>query len=135
MATFAFTLRTPLATVFEGDVDVVRLKTDLGLMEILPEHATLVGTILFSRVSIWQDGKEVVYLVRQGSVSVDESGVARVACLIADPVESLDVQSIENYLRSLTEMLDGERELNDYQKTFLQEQRAALEESLRSVNA
>lgn len=130
MATFAFSLRTPLNTIFEGDVDAVRLKTDLGQMEILPDHATLAGTILFSRVNIHSGGVEQVYIIRQGSVSVDSQGVVRVTALDAQEAESLSVKSVEEYLLYLNKQLSGEQQLNDYQKKFLSEQRSALEETL-----
>lgn len=133
MAMFTFSLRTPLKTVFEGEVDAVHLKTDLGRMEVLPDHATLVGTILFSRVSVQSGGNEQVYVIRQGSVSVDAQGVVRVTALDAQEAETLSVQSVEDYLSYLNKQLSGEQELNDYQKKFLAEQRAALEESLSTM--
>jgi F0F1-type ATP synthase epsilon subunit len=133
VTTFTFSLRSPLETVFEGQVENVRLKTDLGMMEILPDHASLVGTILYSQVAVRHDGTEENFIIRQGSVSVDEQGVARITALNVEKESSLSVTSIEEYLVYINEQLTGERTLNDYQVKFLGEQRAALEESLKDI--
>jgi F0F1-type ATP synthase epsilon subunit len=133
MATLTFSLRTPLQTVFEGEVDAVRLKTDLGRMEILPGHATLVATILYSRVHVRQGGTEHPFIIRQASVSVEENGSVRVTALDAQEGEVLSVESVEEYLLHLNQQLNGEEKLNEYQTQFLSEQRAALEETLASM--
>ena len=133
MATFPFSLRTPLATIFEGEVDAVRLKTDLGRMEILPDHATLVGTILYSRVYIRRGGREDSYMIRQGAESVDAQGVARVTALDAQETKTIKAESIQEYLVYLNKQISGGNGLNDYQKNFLAEQRMALQESLSNI--
>lgn len=127
---FTFTLRTPLKTFFEGEVDAVRLRTDLGRMEILPGHASIVGTVLACRVAIHAGGREDVYAVRQGTLSVDEDGNARLTVLHAEKDDEMTVESIQDYLRFVTEQLDGEGELNEYQIKFLEEQRAAMQDLL-----
>jgi F0F1-type ATP synthase epsilon subunit len=133
MAALTLSLRTPLKNVFEGEVDAVRLKTDLGRMEILPGHATLAATILYSRVYVRQGGTEQQYIIRQATVSVSEDGSVRITALDAQEQDSIQVESVEQYLVHLNQQLNGEEELNEYQKQFLSEQRAALEETLASM--
>ncbi|MDG1950310.1 MAG: hypothetical protein P8J32_05865 [bacterium] len=133
MATFTFSLRTPLATFFEGEVDAVRLKTDLGRMEILPDHATLVGTMLYSRVYVRQGATEHPFVIRQGAVSVDAKGAVRLTALDVQEAEGISIESVEEYLVYLNKQLSGEQELNDYQKNFLAEQRSALKETLTNL--
>lgn len=130
MSSLNVTLRTPLKTLFDGEADSVRLKTDLGRMEILPNHATLVGSILYSKVSIQHGGTEELFVVRQGSVSVDEEGNVAVLVMDADKEEELSVESMEEYLRLIVEQLENPDALNGYQQKFLEEQRQALQEAM-----
>ncbi|MDA0208448.1 MAG: F0F1 ATP synthase subunit epsilon [bacterium] len=124
------TLRTPLKTLFDSEADSVRLKTDLGRMEILPGHATLVGSILYSKVYIRHGGTEEAFVVRQGSVSVDEAGNVAVLVMDADKEAELSIESMEEYLRLIAEQLENPEALNSYQRTFLEEQRQALQEAM-----
>ncbi len=129
MQTFHATLRTPTAILFDGEVESLKLKTDLGRMEILPNHATLVGTILYSRVFVKSAGDEKEFIIRQGSVSVDGSGSASVLSAEGHAEETLSIHDIDDYLRYITGVLHGDKPLNDYQKKFLEEQRYAFEET------
>ena len=130
MTTFPFTIQTPTSVLFEGAVEAARLKTDLGRMEILPNHATLVGTLLYSKVYARHDGKEEVFEVRHGTVTVEEDGTATVLALEAQKVDDMTVKTMEDYLVYLSELLANPDEFNDYQKQFLEEQRQALEEGI-----
>lgn len=131
-ASFLFTLRSPINTPFEGEVDSVKLKTDLGRMEILPGHATLIGTILYSRVFVRTGATEQEYVIRQGSVTVDETGHVRLLAQDIQEAGNITIESLEQYLVYISKQLDNGHTLNEYQRTFLQEQRDAIEESMKS---
>lgn len=123
------TFRTPTRVLFQGDASALRLKTDLGRMEILPGHATLLGTILHSKVYIRHGETEDKFIMNQGSVSVDKDGNVRVLADEAHKEEELSVSNMREYLEHLVEQMKTE-ELNDYQMKFLQERRAALQEAI-----
>lgn len=126
------TLRTPTSTLFDGEAQVLRLKTDLGRMEILPNHATLVGTILYSKVFIRHGDKEEKFIIRQGSVAVDGNKNAVVLANEAHKEEELSIQNMKEYLDYLVKEL-AEGKLNEYQSQFLEERRAALQEEIQEA--
>ena len=129
MATVNVTFRTPTKIMFEGPADKVRLKTDLGRVEILPGHATLVGTVLFSKVYIHHGTTEEKFYMRQGSLTVDAKGNATLLANEADKETELSIDSMQDYLKYLVELIDSGKH-NDYQMKFLMEQRQALEEGI-----
>lgn len=122
-------LRTPTAELFRGEAHAVRLKTDLGDIEILPDHATLIATILYSKVYIRHESTEETFIVRQGSVSVNEQGEVRILAHDAHKDGELSVENMKDYLDYVVQKLDT-GELNEYQKQFLEKRRAALEEEI-----
>ncbi len=130
MASVTVTLRTPTKVLFDGPADKVRLKTDLGRVEILPGHATLVGTILFSKLYIHYGGKEEKFFLRQGSITVDENSHAIILANEADKEAELSITNMQEYLGYLVKQMETGT-YNDYQMNFLMEQRSALEEGLK----
>lgn len=130
MAEFQLTIQTPIETLFEGTVDSLRIKTDLGRMEVLPDHATIVGMILYSKVFARHSGQEEKFIIRHGSVSVDEKGNTTVLALEAHKEAEMTVKTMEEYLQYLGEQLKNPDQFNDYQKQFLEEQRDALQQGI-----
>lgn len=130
MAEFQLTIQTPIETLFDGTVDSLRIKTDLGRMEVLPNHATIVGTVLYSKVFARHNGQEEKFVVRHGSVSVDEKGNTVVLALEAHKEAEMTVKTMEEYLHYLGEQLKNPDQFNDYQKQFLEEQRDALQQGI-----
>lgn len=129
MANLHVTLRTPTSVLFDGEAQALRLKTDLGRMEVLPDHATLVGTILYSKVYVHHGDTEEKFVIRQGSVSVDEKNNATVLAYEAHKEAELSVENMNDYLEYIAKQLE-EGGLNDYQVQFLEKRRAALQEEL-----
>lgn len=126
MSTFRVTLRTPTKTLFEGKAQGVNLSTDLGRMEVLPNHATLVGTILYSKVLIKSGGTSESFTIRQGSLSVNDKGEANILADDGQKEGEFSVESMQDYLSYLVQQLK-EKNLNEYQIQFMEEQRKALQ--------
>jgi F0F1-type ATP synthase epsilon subunit len=127
---FHLTLQTPHATVFEGEVDGVKLTTLSGEMEILPQHTTLVGIIDFSEIVVRKGATTEKYLMRSGAVNI-EMGGEHVQLLAQDITEEgrAERKTLEEYLNFVTEKLaDGD--LSDYQLKFLKGQQGSLEKTI-----
>lgn len=129
MAQINVTFRTPSKVIFEGPADKVRLKTDLGRVEILPNHATLVSTVLFSKVYIYHSSTEEKFFMRQGTMAVDEKGDVILLANEAEKEAEMTIDSMQEYLTYLVAQIDSGKH-NDYQMKFLREQREALQGSL-----
>ena len=124
--TFHATIQTPMKTLFDGEADFVRASTDLGKMEIYPDHATLVGTALYSIVDVHHGNVQETFVIRQGSVCVHDDGHVTILAHEASKKEEMNVQSVEDYLKYVVEQMET-GDLNEYQMQFLQERREALE--------
>lgn len=134
MANLHVTLRTPSALLYEGEAQALRLKTDLGRIEVLPDHATLVGTILYSKVYIRHGDTEEKFIIRQGSIAVDEHNNATVLAHEAHKEEEISVENMQEYLTHIARQID-EGGLNDYQMQFLEERRKALQQEMEESRA
>ena len=67
--------------------------------------------------------------MRQGSLTVDAKGNATLLANEADKETELSIDSMQDYLKYLVELIDSGKH-NDYQMKFLMEQRQALEEGI-----
>lgn len=105
---------------------------------ILPGHISLVGNIDFTAVRIERDDHVEEYLVRYGTVIIDDiGGGARILAQDIQTYANMDIKSLSEYLHFLTEQLNNEG-LTSYQVQYLGEQRGILEKSiavLESQNA
>lgn len=132
MQTFNATIQTPMKTLFEGEVDAVRASTDLGKMEIYADHATLVGTALYSIVDMHHGNKQETFIIQQGSVCVKEDGSVSILAHQAQKKEEMSVESVEEYLKYVVEQMESQ-DLNEYQMRFLRERREALERQKQDI--
>ena len=123
------TLRTPTRILFDGEAHALRLKNDLGRMEVLPGHATLLGSILHSKVYVRHGDTEEKYIMNQGSMAIDGKGNVKILADDAHKEQELTVANMREYLEHLVEQMESE-ELNEYQVKFLQERRQALQQAI-----
>lgn len=121
------TINTPDGVNHELQSDQVTLNTEVGQMQILPGHISFLGSIIFSPVSIALKNHEEHFLLRQGFVMVDgHTDTVRLFAFAADKKESLDHDTINEYLNFVLSKLDKPEELNKFQVQFLTEQEHAL---------
>ena len=66
--TLNLTVRTPEASVVEQEVNSLKLVTDGGVIEIYPNHASLTGSITFSKLNIRTEKEDIEYLVQRGII-------------------------------------------------------------------
>lgn len=127
-------LVTPSQTWFNGPADLVHLSTDLGEMEILPGHATLVGTMSVSEVVVKVADHHEDFLMRLGSVSVAEDGVTvKILAQVCEKRAEMDATSLRDYIDYVEKMLGSEEGLSEYQVKFLGEQKASVEKTLQLI--
>ena len=127
-------LRTPSQTWFHGPADLVHLSTDLGEMEILPGHATLVGTASVSEVVIKNGDHHEDYLLRLGSVSVEPDGeTVRILAQVCEKRAEMNAASLREYIDFVESMLGAPGKLSEYQVKFLGEQKASVEKTLQLI--
>ncbi len=128
---FQFSLRTPVTELYNAPVDLVHLATDEGEMEVLPGHASTVGTIQFSKIVVTSLNHTDSFLVRQGILTVDENGtVVRILATDAHKQSDMRLRSLEEYRTFILDRLKEPERLSKYQMRFLSDQQASIEKSI-----
>ena len=75
---------TPYGKYYAGQVDWIQVRSEDFLMEILPNHAPLVSSLVVSKMIIKNHNEETMYAIGGGLVSV-----AAVSCLTVLGVDGL----------------------------------------------
>ena len=133
--TFHLTIQTPEHVSFDGEVVSLKLTNETGDLEILPQHASLMGTISFSNTLVRTVNSEEEYLMRNGLVIVD--GIKNhTTVLVAgcDLVSHADLKTIREYQQFILEKLANTSDLNRFQITYLEEHGEALSKMIEVVS-
>lgn len=134
MTSFHFTLRTPLETVLKVDAQSVTLDTETGRMVVLPGHASLTGTLTFSKVTVVYDNKTDFFYVKNGTLFIGrQQGSVELLCMTCDLEKEMNRASVEQYLALVKEKLQNKESLGDYQLKFLEREKFALEQQVKVV--
>lgn len=121
-------IHSPEKELFSGDVDSIRIETELGEMEILPDHVSMIGSLLFSPIRVKQGEHDWLFYVRQGIVTVvREKEQVTIIGLSCDKDTEVDHKTIKEYMDFILDKLEKDEDLSDVQIKFLQEQKASLE--------
>ena len=102
-----FSLVSPEAELFSGDVDQVDIPGSEGDLGILPNHSPLMAAIRTGAITVYADGVETQYFVQGGFADVTPAGLtvlAEKAALLSDVTpEALsgDIASATEALKSL----------------------------------
>ena len=63
---------TPYGKYFAGEVDAIKVHSDDFFMEILPNHAPLVSSLVISKMYMKVDNKEIPYAIGGGIIRVEK---------------------------------------------------------------
>ena len=102
-----FSLVSPEAELFSGDVDQVDIPGSEGDLGILPNHSPLMAAIRTGAITVYADGAETQYFVQGGFADVTPAGLtvlAEKAALLSDvtpEVLSGDIDAATEALKSL----------------------------------
>jgi F-type H+-transporting ATPase subunit epsilon len=108
-----FSLVSPEAELFAGDVDQVNLPGSEGDLGILPNHSPLMAAIRTGAITVLSDGTETQYFVQGGFADVTPAGLtvlAEKASLLSD-VSPEAVQADIDAATKALEALEGDAAL------------------------
>ena len=108
-----FSLVSPEAELFAGDVDQVNLPGSEGDLGILPNHSPLMAAIRTGAITVLSDGTETQYFVQGGFADVTPAGLtvlAEKASLLSD-VSLEAVQADIDAATKALEVLEGDAAL------------------------
>ena len=89
--TFHLSILTPYGHYFDGEVEFLEVHSDKYNLGILPGHAPLISTVAISKMKIKAHGKEVLYAVGGGEVTITKGKTT----LVLDSIERADEIDIE----------------------------------------
>ena len=108
-----FSLVSPEAELFAGEVDQVDVPGSEGDLGIFPNHSPLMAAIRTGAITVYNDGVETKYFVQGGFADVTPAGLtvlAEKASLLADVDGDAVKADIEAGTKALEEM-EGEAAL------------------------
>lgn len=106
--TFSFSLVTPEGTAFTGDALSVTLPSTTGEITVLPGHIPLITTLAPGMMTVRIKDSEQFFAVSRGVVEVSAKNI-RVLSDIADRVDSLDEQAIEDAKKKAEDLMNEKR--------------------------
>ncbi|MEI7512211.1 MAG: F0F1 ATP synthase subunit epsilon [Candidatus Uhrbacteria bacterium] len=131
MNTFELLIQTPDREAYRGPADFVTLSSDVGEMQILPGHASMLGTITYSPVRVKHDKTTLDFVLRQGFVFVDqEANTVNVLGLSCEKTDEVNEITAKEYLQFVLSKLGKPEELNAFQLKHLEGQKMSLEKQL-----
>jgi F0F1-type ATP synthase epsilon subunit len=125
-------IKTPDGILFSGEAEYVRIDTDMGRIEIHPNHADLVTNVSFSRIVIQVPNGRAYVLARHGFIEFDN---AKNTCngyfLDGEKDGKVKYETIEEYKsRIMNALRDKKESKNDYSLRFLKKEAFALDKML-----
>ena len=108
-----FSLVSPEAELFSGEVDQVDVPGSEGDLGILPNHGPLMAAIRTGAITVYADGNETQYFVQGGFADVTPAGLtvlAEKAALLSD-VNAETLQADIDAATSALEGMEGEAAL------------------------
>jgi F0F1-type ATP synthase epsilon subunit len=131
MQTFDLLIQTPDHEAYHGPAEVVTLASDSGEMQILPGHASLLGTITYTPLRVKNGATTMDFVLRQGFVFVDQlANTVRVLGLSCVKTDEINEMTAKEYYEFVMSKLDKPEELNAYQLKHLEGQKLSLERQL-----
>ena len=105
---FPLTIATPLATLFQGEAEALRVPAANGQLGVLAGHAPLVAALTVGEVRVIEpSGAEHSFASAGGVLRVETDGVA-VVSEIAEAAESIDVARAHKALERARDRLTAE---------------------------
>jgi len=101
-----FSLVSPEAELFSGEVDQVDVPGSEGDLGILPNHSPLMAAIRTGAITVYVDGAETQYFVQGGFADVTPAGLtvlAEKASLLSD----VNAESLQSDIDAATKALEG----------------------------
>jgi len=101
-----FSLVSPEAELFSGEVDQVNIPGSEGDLGILPNHSPLMAAIRTGAITVYADGEETQYFVQGGFADVTPAGLtvlAEKAALLSD----VNAETLQADIETATKALEG----------------------------
>jgi F0F1-type ATP synthase epsilon subunit len=128
MNTFHLTIRTPEKDVFAADLKSLTLNSDMGMMQVLPHHASITTTLGFSPLRLVMNDGEESFIARNGMFLFNNrTNSGLLLALNCAPTGEIDRQGALEYLAFLKDQLAKGSDLSEFQVKYLEGEKFAVE--------
>ena len=129
--TYKFTIQTPEGQAFSDRIISVELRADNGQMQVMAHHASILATVLFSKVEIETKDAVETYIVRKGLFNFEnKTNEANLLCIYAQKEEEMDITHAKDYLKFIEEQMAAGKDLSQFQLTYLEGEKLAIEKQI-----
>lgn len=119
---FTLTITSPLGKAYSGQAICLTLQSDDGEIQILPGHTGLLSTFTASRLEIFEQQKRQEFILHQGLIKVSQDGTkVEIAAMAAEPVESVRIESLEEYIKFVEKSMENRESLSGFQIRYLED--------------
>lgn len=130
---FNLIIKTPEKEIYNGEVINFYVTTDIGMIGVYANHASLVSTITFSPLLIDAGPKSHEYLLRSGILTFDnKKNECKILAYMVDKSSEIDTSGAQNYLKQIETMLANNESLSEYSIKFLENEKVALVKQLNN---
>ena len=118
---------TPYGKYYAGEVDWIQVRSEDFLMEILPNHAPLVSSLVISKMTIKNGNEEALYAIGGGVIRVEKGKTT----LLLNSIEGKDDIDIN---RANDAKLRAEKRLENKDEVDVTRAKSALERALNRIS-
>ena len=134
--TFSLTVRTPEGEIIKKAVNSIKVATEIGPMVVYYGHASLSGSITFSKLFVRTEKEEEQYIVKNGLLFISlEENATRILCYGCQEIEDIDYATGQEYLKFVEEKLKTGASLNEFQLKFLKNEKIAMVKQMRDLRS
>lgn len=127
MKTFELIIKTPTSEAVHEAATELHVDTEGGRIVILPGHASLTGSVAFSRVLVREENKEMEFFVKNGVVYTElGTNKVQLLCMSYEETSETSLQSAQDYLDTIKKLLENKESLSAYQIGYLDKEQVAL---------
>lgn len=132
---FKVTIRTPDELIFESkEVKELNISTETGPTTIYAHHASLTGSILFSRLSIKTKDTEEQFLSRRGTLFIDNHKNEVILLVVScEKTATITFEKAEQYLAYIEELIQIGEDLSKVKLSYLSKEKLAIEEQVEEM--
>ena len=118
---------TPYGKYFAGEVDWIQIRSEDFLMQILPNHAPLVSSVVISKMTIKKGSHEDLYAIGGGVIRVEKGKTT----LLLNSIEGKDDIDIARANDAKTR---AEKRLENKDEIDVTRAKSALERALNRIS-
>ena len=142
METFQLTIKAPDHDIFSGEVTKIHLTCEGGDVELMAQHASFTGSVLYSPVVVHtagvdgEPGPKEEYIARNGLFLFDNANNrATLLALHVEKRSEMSLETVQSYLEMIDRQLTEGEALSDFQVKFLEGEKLAVEKQMERLEA